>query len=106
VTDFNPLYDPTHHQHVVCDSCGHEISLETAGEVEWSIYPVQCSSCGGYALESKFKLQNGLKCPVCKNGRLTISKRFAATRDMRSLFQSQGVQLWRFIGFSQVVKVE
>lgn len=103
---FNPSYDPTRKQHVVCDSCGHQIPLQRIDETDWSIYSVYCDRCGRYGLLSKFKLESGSRCPRCKIHKLQVLNRFADTKQMRDLVKGQTVELWQFKGDGEVAKVE
>jgi DNA-directed RNA polymerase subunit RPC12/RpoP len=100
----NPVYDPLRRQSVVCDGCGKEISLASPVS-EWSIFSVYCDRCGRYALESKFKLMPGTRCPRCGMHKLLVLKRFASTNQMRELIASQGFELYKFVKKGVVVQI-
>jgi hypothetical protein len=103
---FNPNYDPTRKQKVVCDRCGNEIPLDRVDETEWSIYSVICEYCGGFALVSKYRIELGSRCPRCKTHKLQVPNRFPNTKQMRDLIKGQQVELWQFKGDGEVVKVD
>jgi len=96
------MYQP---QHVLCE-CGREIPLKPYQETDWTVFEVYCDHCGSYLLVSKFKIQSGKTCPRCRAHRIQVLGKFASTEDVIRILKIRGLEVWRFTGQGEVVKVE